>query len=109
MRIGSKDDEPEEELPLEVQLWLSRGWAVIPTERRGIVLNGPKEMKGRTLFLILFGLMLLALFFFSWAGRWPFLGLAFLLLAVVDYKFATQPPTKFFPADGEKKRSMERG
>jgi hypothetical protein len=110
MRIGNiPDEEPEEELPLEVQLWISRGWTVIPTERRGIVLSGQKEMKGRTKFLILLGIILLALVFAPFSKIWPLLGAAFLVVAVLDYKFATQPPTKFFPADGEKKRSMERG
>jgi hypothetical protein len=108
MRIANKADEPEEELPLEVNLWISRGWTVIPTERRGIVLSGQKEMKGRTKFLILFGVLLLALVFFPFGGKWPWLGLLFLAVAVLDYKYATKPPTKFFPADGEKKRSMER-
>jgi hypothetical protein len=109
MRIANKADEPEEEIPLEVQLWLSRGWTVIPSERRGIVLSGPKEMKGRTKFVIFLGVLLVALVFFSFRGSWPWLGVAFIAVAVLDYKFATKPPTKFFPADGEKKRSMERG
>jgi len=109
MRISKPDDKPEEEIPLEVQLWLSRGWTVLETERRGIVLSGPKEMKGRTKALIVVGILLLLLVFFPFRGLWPFLGVLFLLTAVVDYKFATKPPTKFFPATGERKRSMERG
>lgn len=108
MRIANESDEPEE-LPLEVQLWISRGWTVLPTERRGLVLAGPKEMKGRTKFLIFLGIVLLALAFFPFRGAWPWLGAVFLAVAVLDYKFATRPPTKFFPADGEKKRAMERG
>lgn len=107
MRI-TKPDEPKEEIPLEVQLWLSRGWTVIETERRGLVLAGPKTMKGRTKALIVFGILLLLLVFFPFRGMWPLLGVLFLVTAVVDYKFATKPPTKFFPASGEKKRAMER-
>jgi len=109
MRIGNKtDQEPEEELPLEVQLWISRGWTVIATERRGLVLSGPKEMRGRTKFLIFIGVILLALVFAPLGPLWPGLGVAFLLVAMLDYKFGTPPPTKFFPADGERKRTMER-
>jgi hypothetical protein len=107
MRISNEAEEPEEELPLEVQLWLSRGWTVIKTERRGIVLTGPKSMKGRTKFCIFVGVILLCLFYFG--ALWPGLGVAFIAIAVLDYKFATPPATKFFPADGEKKRTMERG
>jgi hypothetical protein len=109
MRISNEAEEPEEALPLEVQLWLSRGWTVIPTERRGVVLSGPKSMKGRSKILIFLGVLLLALVFFPFGGSWPWLGVAFIVIAVLDYKFATPPPTKFFPADGEKKRTMERG
>ena len=109
MRIANKPDEPEEEIPLEVQLWLSRGWTIIPTERRGIVLAGQKSMKGRTKFLIFLGIILLALIFTPFHGAWPWLGVAFIVVALLDYKLATKAPTKFFPADGEKKRGMERG
>lgn len=106
MRIGSKPDEVPEEIPLEVQLWISRGWTVLETERRGIVLLGQKAMRGRTKFLILLGIVLLCLFKFGLL--WPAMGGLFLLMSVVDYKFATKPPTKFFPADGEKKRTLDR-
>ena len=111
MRIGGKDqdEEPEEELPIEVQLWISRGWTVIPTERRGIVLSGQKEMRGRTKFLIFIGIILLALVFAPVGRIFPLLGAAFIVMGVLDYKLGTKPPTKFFPADGEKKRSLERG
>ena len=110
MRITKDEpDEPENELPLEVQLWISRGWTVLPTERRGIVLSGKKAMLGRTKFLLFLGIVLFALVFFPFRGAWPLIGAVFIGLAVVDYKFVTRPPTKFFPAEGEKKRSMERG
>ncbi len=108
MRISKPSDEPAEEIPLEVQLSLSRGWTVITTERQGLVLSGPKEMKGRTKFLIFLGVLLLVLVFFHLGLLWPLLGVAFLVVAVLDYKFATKPPTKFFPAVGEKRRSIER-
>lgn len=108
MRISNAPDEPEEELPLEVQLWVSRGWTVIKTERLGIVLTGQKEMKGRTKFLIVFGIILLGLAFAPLPAVVPCLGAVFLVVAVLDYKFATKPPTKFFPADGDKKRTLER-
>jgi hypothetical protein len=106
MRISNQPDEVPEELPLEVQLWLSRGWTVIKTERRGVVLTGQKTMSGRSKFFIAAGIVLLCLFHFG--ALWPSVGAVFLVLAVVDYKFVTKPPTKFFPADGEKKRTLER-
>lgn len=110
MRIGNKsEEEPKEEIPLEVQLWLSRGWTVLPAKREGIVLSGPKEMRGRTKLLIFIGIVLLAMVFAPVGPLWPGLGVAFLLVAFLDYKFGTQPPTKFFPAVGEKQRSLERG
>jgi hypothetical protein len=65
-------------------------------------------MRGRTKFLIFLGIVLLALVFFPFRGKWPLLGVLFIVMAVLDYKFATKPPTKFFPATGERKRSMER-
>ena len=107
MRIGSNNpDEPEEQIPLEVQLWLNRGWTIVKTERLGIVIVGPREMKGRTKLMIGLGVVLLCLFYFG--ATWPVIGAIFIFVAVVDYKFATKAPTKFFPADGEKKRSLER-
>jgi hypothetical protein len=108
MRISNQPEEVPEELPLEVQLWLSRGWTVIKTERRGIVLTGQKAMSGRSKFLIAAGVVLLALAFFPLPSILPWSGAVLLVLAVLDYKFVTKPPTKFFPADGEKKRTLER-
>jgi hypothetical protein len=106
MRISNQPEEEPEEIPLEVQLWLSRGWTIIKTERRGIVLTGHKVMGGRTKLFIALGVVLLGLFYFG--ALWPSIGAVLLVLAVVDYKFVTKPPTKFFPADGEKKRTLER-
>lgn len=108
MRLGDPNEpaEPEEEIPLEVQLWLNRGWTRIKTERRGLVLSGPKAMRGRTKLFIFLGVVLVALFHFG--ALYPGLGAGFLILAAFDYQYATKPPTKFFPADGEKKRSIER-
>ena len=107
MRIGSNNpDEPEEQIPLEVQLWINRGWTTVKTERLGTVISGPKEMKGRTKLMIVLGILLLCLFYFG--ALWPGIGALFIVVAVVDYKFATKAPTKFFPTDGEKKRTLER-
>ncbi len=95
------------EIPLEVNLWLARGWAMIPTERKGVVLLGRKEMRKRD--KVLFGLGILALGL-SFAGI-AFLGLTGVLLialAGLDYWANTQAPTKFFPAEGESTRSLER-
>ena len=108
MRISNQPEEPEEELPLEVQLWLNKGWTIIPTQRRGIVLSGQKSMKGRSKFLIGLGVILLALVFAPLPSIVPWTGAVLIGLAILDYKFATKPPTKFFPADGEKKRTLER-
>ncbi len=69
-------------------------------------------MKGRTKFLIFLSrIILLALGSFPlFGGKWPLVGACISSwTAVLDYKFATKPPTKFFPAVGEKKRSVERG
>jgi len=100
------DEEAPREIPLEVQLWVSKGWTVIDTQRRGIVLQGAKEMRGRSIFLIVVGVILLCLFYFSL--RLPVAGVLLFVLAWLDYRFLTNPPTKFFPAEGEKTRNMER-
>lgn len=107
MRIGSQsDDKPAKEIPLEVQLWINRGWKMIDTEREGVVVTGPKEIKGRTIFCAMIGLIFLCLFHFGML--FPGMGALFILLAVVDYKMLTKAPTKFFPAEGERKRTLER-
>jgi len=106
MLISHQSDESPEELPREVQLWLAKGWTIIETKRRGIVLVGQKRMRGRSMLLIVGGIILLGLFHFGLF--WPGMGLLFLIMAVVDYRFATSPPTKFFPAKGEKTRELER-
>lgn len=106
MRISNQSEEEPEELPLEVQLWVNRGWTVMQTERRGIVLSGQKKMRGRTKFLIFAGIVLLCLFHFG--PMWPIIGAVLLGLSYVDFRFGTKPPTQFFPADGEKKRTLER-
>ncbi|MEO6876825.1 MAG: hypothetical protein ABI222_18595 [Opitutaceae bacterium] len=106
MRIGDKNPEEPEEIPLEVQLWIDRDWTVLPTERLGIVLIGPKKMRGRTKVLIALGVVLVCLFYFS--SLWLASGAGFLILAAADYQYATKPPTKFFPAAGEKTRTLDR-
>lgn len=105
MRIGERE-EPEEEIPPAVQLWLNKGWVRIQTERRGIVLSGPKTMRGRTKLFIFLGIVLLGLFHFG--PLYPAIGAALLILSAFDYQYGTKPPTKFFPVEGEKTRSMER-
>jgi len=111
MRIGGDPDpdEPEQEIPLEVQLFLNRGWAIMKTERRGIVLTGPKAMRGRTKVLIGLGVVLVIAGILKLGSVAIAIGAALLILSAADYQYATRPPTKFFPADGEKKRAMERG
>jgi hypothetical protein len=111
MRIGGEQEpeEPEQEIPLEVQLFLNRGWALMKTERRGIVLTGPKEMRGRTKFMIVLGVILAGAGIFKLGSVVIVLGAGLLILSAADYQYATRPPTKFFPAEGEKKRTMERG
>ena len=106
MRISNQPAEEPEELPLEVQLWANRGWSVMKTERLGIVLTGPKQMRGRSKFFIFAGVVLLCLFHFG--VMWPIIGAVLLGLSWLDFRFATKPPTKFFPTDGEKKRTLER-
>ena len=106
MRISNQSEEEPEELPLEVQLWVNRGWTVMQTERRGIVLSGQKKMRGRTKFFIFAGIVLLCLFKFD--VMWPLIGVVLLVLSWADFRFGTKPPTQFFPADGEKKRTLER-
>lgn len=94
-------------IPLEVNLWLARGWAMIPTERKGVVLLGRKEMRKRD--KVLFGLGILALGL-SAAGlpSTGLVGVLLIALAGLDYWANTQAPTKFFPAEGESTRSLER-
>lgn len=95
------------EIPLEVKLWQTRGWVIIPTQRKGVVLHGQKVMRQRD--KILAGLGAIALVFFA-AGFYA-IGLAGVLLialAGLDYWANTQPPTKFFPAQGESLRTLER-
>lgn len=106
MRIGTNPAQPPKEIPLEVQLWINRGWKVIETEREGVVVSGPKEMKGRTIFCGVVGVIFLCLFHFG--GLFPAMGVLLIILAVVDYKILTKAPTKFFPADGEKRRTLDR-
>ncbi len=108
MRISNQPDEPEEELPLEVQLWLNKGWTIIPTERRGIVLSGQKSMKTRSKILIAVGVLLLSFAFLPLPKRLALVGAVLLALGILDFKYATKPQTMFFPADGEKKRTLER-
>ena len=70
------------------------------------MLLGLKEMKGRSKFLITLGVLCLCLFHFSL--RLPIVGVLLFVAAWLDYKFLTKPPTRFFPAEGEKTRTMER-
>lgn len=115
MRIPSKSDpnpgsnEPviPEDLSSEIRIWLDRGWKIIPSKRRGIVLSGEKHMRGLTKLLLILGILLLAAFFF----HQPLIGavgVLFVIGAVLDYRFNTKPETKFFPEPGEKVRAMER-
>ena len=94
-------------IPLEVNLWLTRGWVIVPTERKGVVLLGQKSMRKRDKVLLGLGVIALGLF----AAGFYSIGLAgFLLIALasLDYWRNTQPPSKFFPVDGESTRSLER-
>ena len=111
MRISSKSDDPDSfpaEIPTEVQLWINKGWTLIPTERRGYVLSGEKRMRSIDKIGLIVGAFLLIGFFvgFKFLG---IVGLALLGLAWLNFKFNTKPPTKFFPLPGEKTRIMERG
>lgn len=108
MRISNQPDEPEEELPLEVQLWLNKGWTIIRTERRGIVLSGQKSMKGRSKILLTVGVFFLAFVFLPLPKKLAWVGVGLVALSILDFKYATKPPTKFFPADGERTRTLER-
>jgi len=94
-------------IPLEVNLWLNRGWTIIQSERQGVVLLGKKELRKRDRVLLWLGCFGLAFFFVGIPiGGWA--GLLMLTLAWVDYSRNTVPPTKFFPAEGEKLRKIER-
>jgi hypothetical protein len=108
MLLPSKDpeDAPEERLPTEVQIWVQKGWTVVPSHRKGIVITKPKAMLARTKVVLALGTVGVVLTF---AGMlWLKLGASLLLLGFLDYKVLTKVPTKFFPADGEKQRMMER-
>ncbi len=108
MRISNQPDEPEEELPLEVQLWLNKGWTIIPSERRGFVLSGQKSMRTRSKIMISVGVLFLVFVFLPLPKILPLSGAVLVALGILDFKYATKPPTKFFPADGERKRTLER-
>ena len=94
-------------IPLEVNLWLDRGWTIIQSERQGVVLLGKKELRKRDRVLLWLGIFGLAFFFVGIPiGGWA--GLLMLTLAWVDYSRNTVSPTKFFPAEGEKPRKIAR-
>ncbi len=98
---------PGFKIPLEVQLWLNRGWVIIPTERKGVVLSGRKTMRKRD--KIFFGLGTVAMVLFA-AGFHPVgvAGVLLIVLASLDYWGNTAAPTKFFPAEGDAVRTLER-
>lgn len=115
MRIPSKSESPAapsgppvpEDLPSEIQIWLDRGWTIIPAKRRGLVLAGEKRMRGLGKVGVVVGVLLLPAFFF----HQPIVGGFGLLLIVgcaLDYRFNAKRETKFFPEPGEKSRVMER-
>jgi hypothetical protein len=91
---------------MEVQIWVGKGWVVTPSHRKGIVITKPKAMLFRTKVLLTLGTIGVLLTF---AGLiWLELGASLLLVGFLDYRVLTKIPTKFFPAEGEKKRMMER-
>ena len=91
---------------MEVKIWVEKGWVVAPSHRKGFVITQPKTMRFRTKVMLTLGTIGVLLTF---AGmHWLELGICLLLLGFLDYKVLTKVPTKFFPADGEKKRMMER-
>ncbi|MBS0661845.1 MAG: hypothetical protein JSR48_01160 [Verrucomicrobia bacterium] len=105
--IPAPPDDPGEFIPSEVRIWLSRGWKIVPSQRRGIVIEGPKKMRGLgRLSLVLGGLMQAAYF----TGAWVLglIGLGLILGAWLDFRFNTRPPTMFFAEPGEKKRVLDR-
>lgn len=95
------------EIPLEVSLWLNRGWVIIPTERQGIVLRGKKKLRRRDRILLWLGCigLVLALEGVPFSGV---LGALFLAIAGLNYGWKTTAPTMFFPTPGEKPRGMHR-
>ena len=111
MRIPSKSDEADQfptEIPPEVQIWINKGWTLIPTERRGYVLSGEKSMRS----LDKIGLTIGAALLIGFVIGFKFLGIVGVILLVLswlNYKLNSKPPTKFFPLPGEKTRIMERG
>ena len=110
MRIPSKSDEsaqPEPEIPSEVKIWLDRGWTIIPSERRGFVIEGKVRMRALDKVGLIMGAGLLVGFPLGY--KLPgVLGVIPIIGAWLDYKFKTKPPTKFFPEQGEKSRTLER-
>jgi hypothetical protein len=111
MLLPSKDSEndPEDleaELPMEVKVWVQKGWTVTPSHRKGIVITKPKTMLVRTKLALALGTIGVL---FTYAGLfWLEVGASLLLLGFLDYRVLTKVPTKFFPAEGEKKRMLER-
>ncbi len=105
--ITANSPEPDDAVPSEVRIWLNRGWKIIPSQRRGYVIEGQKTMRGLDRFGMVLGVLMQAGYFF---GLWllGILGLVLILGAWLDYRFNTRPPTMFFPEPGEQKRVMER-
>jgi hypothetical protein len=111
MRLPSNEseDNPEDleaELPMEVKIWVQKGWTVTPSHRKGIVITKPKAMLMRTKIALALGTVGVI---FTFAGvLWLELGASLLLLGFLDYRVLTKVPTKFFPGEGEKQRMLER-
>jgi len=110
MRIPSKSDKTsltEAEVPSEVRIWMSKGWTIVPSERRGFVLAGEKKMRSLDKIGLTVGVVLLVGFLMGFMLL-GLLGVLLIVAALLDYKFNTKPPTKFFPEPGEKTRMMDR-
>ncbi|MDB6126873.1 MAG: hypothetical protein JWM35_769 [Verrucomicrobia bacterium] len=110
MRLLSKSDDSDPfpfEVPSEVQIWINKGWTIIPSERRGYVLSGEKRMRSIDKIGLIVGTVLLLGFLvgFKLLG---IIGLILLGLSWLNFKFNTKPQTKFFPLPGEKTRILDR-
>ncbi len=111
MRIPSKSDRSNDAsgpVPTEVQIWLDRGWVIIPSERRGYVISGDKKMRNLDKVGLAAGVLLLVGFAIGYMLP-GVLGVLLIAASWLDFQYNTKPQTKFFPEVGEQSRLMDRG
>jgi len=101
------EKNPLDDLPLEVKPWIDRGWKITPSERKGIVLTGEKVMSTKTKFYLVMAVLIWGLAFANFLVA-LILSVLFALVAWLNHRYLTKPPTHFFPAPGDAIRTLKR-